>query len=153
MARPSKFTPEVRARIIQALQAGNYQDTACAFAGIAPATYYRWMADAELPDADKELVEFREEVIKARAEAEIRNVAQIQLAAQEGTWQAAAWYLERSHPNRWGRYQRVDVDVTVEAIDPEREREFQEIAHRVFGLVQMDDSLALQEGAPESENS
>ena len=25
------------------------------------------------------------------------------------TWQAAAWYLERKHPDRWGRRERVDL--------------------------------------------
>ena len=146
MARPSKFTPEVRTRILQALQAGNYQDTACHYAGISPATFYRWMAESELPDADPELLAFREEVNKSRADAEARNIALIQQAAQGGTWQAAAWWLERSFPSKWGRYQRVDTNVVIEAADPEREREFEEIAERVFGVVPVERGLEIQEG-------
>ena len=30
-----------------------------------------------------------------------RNVALIMKAAQGGTWQAAAWWLERRHPTDW----------------------------------------------------
>lgn len=106
--RPTKLTPDVQDRIIQALQAGNYQDVACRFAGIAPATFYRWMEQGEDPDADPIYGEFREAVERAKSVAEVRSVAIIQQAAQNGTWQAAAWYLERSAAKRWGRQERVE---------------------------------------------
>jgi hypothetical protein len=51
---------------------------------------------------------FFEDVEAARAASEVRAVTQIQQAAMDGTWQAAAWYLERSQPGRWGR-QRVEL--------------------------------------------
>ena len=98
--RPKKLTPEVSEKIIQALSQGNYQDTAAAYAGIHPATYFRWMNDAEKEDAPPELCEFRDAVLKARARAEIRNVTLIQNSANGGAWQAAAWWLERSAPAR-----------------------------------------------------
>ena len=53
--------------------------------------------------------QFREAVQNARAEAEARNVALIQRAANEGTWQAAAWFLERTAHARWGRRASVEV--------------------------------------------
>jgi transposase len=109
MSRPTKLTPEVQEKIVQALQAGNYQETAARYAGISEPTFYRWMADALDDNAPKELREFREAVENARAAAEVRSVALIQQAAQNGTWQAAAWFLERSHAHRWGRYQRTEV--------------------------------------------
>ena len=37
---------------------------------------------------------------KAEADAEVRNVAIIQRAA-DTTWQAAAWWLERKHKAEW----------------------------------------------------
>ena len=107
--RPTKLTPAVQERIVQAISAGNYQDVAARYAGINPATYYRWMADAEADDAPDALREFRDAVESARAGAEVRAIALINRAAQDGTWQAAAWYLERSHPHRWGRFQRTEV--------------------------------------------
>jgi hypothetical protein len=47
-------------------------------------------------------------------------VALIQKAAQEGTWQASAWYLERCHPHEFGKQEShklehsggVEVNVT-----------------------------------------
>ena len=50
-----------------------------------------------------------EEINNARAEAETRNVFLIQKAAKDGTWQAAAWWLERTSPKRWGRFVRTEI--------------------------------------------
>jgi hypothetical protein len=38
-------------------------------------------------------------------------VAIIQKAANEGTWQAAAWFLERTNPRKWGRHETVEIGV------------------------------------------
>ena len=113
VGRNTKLTTELTEKICEALRAGNYIETACEFAGIVPATYYRWIADSEKPDAGVLLVEFREAVKKARATAEVRNVALIQQAAQDpNKWQASAWWLERSFPNRWGRQQKVTQEIS-----------------------------------------
>jgi hypothetical protein len=47
-------------------------------------------------------VEFSNAVEKAMAEAEVAGVNAIVVAAARH-WQAAAWMLERKHPERWGR--------------------------------------------------
>jgi len=49
--------------------------------------------------------EFRKAVEKARSEAEARTVA-IVAKAMPDNWQAAAWWLERSFPDKWGRRPR-----------------------------------------------
>lgn len=98
--RPSKLTDERVERILEAIRAGNYIETAARIAGIAPSTLHQWRHD--FPD-------FAEAVEKARAEAEGRNVAIVQRAAMS-TWQAAAWWLERSFPARFGRRDRMEVD-------------------------------------------
>ena len=43
MARPSRLTTEVEQRILNALRADSYASTAASYAGIHPATYYRWL--------------------------------------------------------------------------------------------------------------
>lgn len=98
--RPSKMTDEVVAKIIEALRAGNYLETAARVAGITYETLNEWR---------KQFPEFSEAVEKARAEAEARNVAVVQLAGRS-QWQAAAWWLERSFPARFGRRDRMDVE-------------------------------------------
>lgn len=107
--RKPKLTPEVQERLINALLAGNYVETACEYAGISRSIYYSWLAEAEKPRAKKEFLELKDAVGKARAEAEMRNVSKIQKAADKGSWQAAAWWLERSHSKKWGRQQKVEL--------------------------------------------
>lgn len=101
--RPSKLTEETQAKIVRAVQSGNWLETAAAFAGVDGSTVRRWMAKGEPEDAPEPYRAFYTAIKQARAEAEVRAVALIQKAAQDGTWQASAWYLERSHPDRWGR--------------------------------------------------
>lgn len=107
MGRKTKLTPDVAQAIVTAIQAGNYQDTAAAHAGVHPATFYRWM-ERGAADSKAPYREFREAVEKALAFAEVRDVALIAKAA-ETYWQAAAWRLERKFPDRWGRKERQEV--------------------------------------------
>lgn len=120
--RPSKLTAEVQDKIVRAISTGNWLETACAYAGVDSSTVRRWIAKGEAEDAEEPFRTFCTTIKQAKAEAEIRAVALIQKAAQDGTWQASAWYLERSFPDRWGRHRleitgadsqpvRVEVDV------------------------------------------
>jgi len=101
--RRTAYTPETADRIIQAFRAGiKNDDTACAAAGIGRTTYYVWLN--RHPD-------FRDRVEKAKAGREVRWLAIIGEAA--GTsWQAAAWLLERTKPDEYGRV-RIDHGGTV----------------------------------------
>lgn len=99
-------TPERIERIADAIRAGNYAQVAARYGGIGESTYYEWLrrgGEGEAP-----FVEFMEAVKEAEAQAEVRNMALIQQAAQGGTWQAAAWYLERRYPARYGRRDRME---------------------------------------------
>jgi transposase len=110
MGRHTKLTPEMQDRIVQAIQAGNYIEVAAQYAGISKGTLYRWLQNAEDASADDIYRDFRDAVESARSAAEVRNVALIQKAANDGTWQAAAWYLERTSWQRWGRRTMVTGD-------------------------------------------
>ncbi len=130
MARPTKLTEEVHDRIVGALLLGLYQDQAARYGGINPGTFYRWI-DRGASELKKDAIyrEFREAVQKARAEAEARRIAVIHQAAEDGTWQAAAWWLERSFPERWGRRQKVEVThITEDVLDAEIARLEAELA-------------------------
>lgn len=110
MGRPTKLTPEVQDKIVAALRAGNYQETAAVYAGVEPRTFYRWMERGESDDADDEIYrQFRQTVEKAKADAEVRDIALIDKAAHDGSWQAAAWKLERKFPQKWGRLNRTEI--------------------------------------------
>ncbi len=110
IGRPTKLTPEVRERICQFLKAGNTFRTACEVAGIAASTGREWRARGEdrhsAREGDEDFALFAVAVQKAEEEAVARNVALIQKAAAEGTWTAAAWWLERKFPAEWAKVDR-----------------------------------------------
>jgi len=103
-------TPRVRWEVIvERIRSGIPIETAALSTGVSSSTYYRWMAlgedrwsDGKLHRARPQFREFREAATRARAEAESMNVALV-LKGASADWRAAAWYLERSHPERWRR--------------------------------------------------
>ena len=129
MARPTKLTPDLIQEVCNWLKLGYYQEDAATMAGISSSTFYDWMrrgaegqkalesGDSPLPDSpDAEIVEvvdmyleFSEAVKKARAEAEGAHIRNIRKAAENGTWQASAWFLERSFPKKWGKRSTLDI--------------------------------------------
>lgn len=54
-------------------------------------------------------VVLHQQVTRARAQAEVRAMATIQQAAPEN-WQAAAWFLERTAPEKFGRRERINLE-------------------------------------------
>lgn len=120
VGRRTICTPELTEQICQILRAGNYICAACDYVGITEASFHGWakrgrdeLARLENPKAkpnesERIFVEFFEATTRARAQAEIQSVARIRKAAEED-WRADAWYLERSHQQRWGRT-KLDVE-------------------------------------------
>lgn len=106
MARPKGTTklelnPDLQTRIVTYIQAGSYVETAAAAAGICKDTFYAWLKRGAA--GEEPFKGFSDAVEKAAAEAEVRDLAVVDKAARGGTWQAAAWKLERRNPKAWGR--------------------------------------------------
>lgn len=99
LGRPTKRTPARQELIEDALRAGNTRTAAAQYAGISYDVFKRWHDDS---------ADFRGAIERAESEAEIRNVALIQKAASNGTWTAAAWWLERRRPEAYARRERVE---------------------------------------------
>ena len=54
---------------------------------------------------------FWKEVQLAESEAIMRRLARIEKVAEEGNWQADAWVLERKYPDKFGRRDRINVNL------------------------------------------
>lgn len=122
--KPIIPTKALTDRIATLVRAGNFLGTAVRASGISMDTFKRWMDRVSeenlLQVTDKkemkELEPFMflaEEVVQAAAEAEINRVDLIDKAAKLGQWAAAAWWLERRLPERWGK--RAFISQTVNA--------------------------------------
>lgn len=110
----NKLTPQTQARIFQAIRAGNYKNTACAWAGISETTLQNWMKKGRAATDDKDpYARFLAGLNEAIATAEVHNVAIVQKAAEKN-WQASAWMLERRHPERWSRNDKQRIEMKAE---------------------------------------
>ena len=121
MTRPTKLDDNITSRLIEAFKLGQTSiTTACHYAGIGERTYYTWMEKGEA--GEEPYAQFRQDIEKARADAVMSNLIVIRKAAAEGTWQAAAWWLERSMPQQYGR-KAIDIqhsgriDVTINGVN------------------------------------
>ena len=92
--RPTRYTPERVAKILQAIRVGATQRAAAAYAGIDDSTIMRWKH--KYPSLATAINE-------AEGAAMVGWLAKIEQAANEGAWQAAAWKLERRYPHEYGR--------------------------------------------------
>lgn len=98
--RKTRYTPETVERITDALRRGMTHKLACAAARIHVDTFYTWIA---------QYPEFSEAVKKAEADFAQKNLAIIQDAADNGSWQASAWLLERRHPEDYRQRQETTL--------------------------------------------
>ena len=136
MARRTKLTPEVQRRICDNIRLGMTYERAAVCAGVCEKTFYVWKAKGEQARSGKH-VQFLQALQAAETEGEQRHLATIKAAALGGReftetatdydargkvvkakttvkhvlpqWQAAAWILERRHPQRWAKLEKREV--------------------------------------------
>ena len=102
MARPPKLDDRLTEEIARLVRGGTPVTGAAQTAGIGRSTFYLWMERGESTAAqDAPYRKFREAIEKARAEGEALLVQRIQNAAAKGSWQAAAYLLERRYSDNW----------------------------------------------------
>jgi hypothetical protein len=80
---------------------------AAASAGIDRTTLLDWLKRGARHETAA-LSKFATDYAEAEGDAEVKAVDLITAAAKRGQWQAAAWRLERKHPERWGRRERIE---------------------------------------------
>jgi len=131
---PRGLTDEVFEQLLDATRAGAGLNIAAQVVGISPWTVRRWLREAAIlesqgadPDSDIRL-RLAFALPKARAERAVTALKQLEKAAQDPRyWTAAAWYLERTYPEIYGRQDRAPLDWKEElrkmGISPEKAME------------------------------
>lgn len=109
------MTPEITKRITDAIRLGSTYLLAAQYGGISKSKFQIWMRRGEaaielsekteqpIPPDEVPYAEFVNAVHKAEGDALVGWLAKIEREANEGSWQAAAWKLERRYPNDFGK--------------------------------------------------
>jgi len=103
--RPTKLTEKIATNIVATLSEGSFIDTAAKANGVTVQTVYNWMERGEADSVAGKVTDyaaFFEAVTCARASAESNAVKAIRDAMPDD-WRAAAWFLERTFPKRYGK--------------------------------------------------
>lgn len=92
-------------KLLKSIASGNYKQTACRIAGIAPQTLYNLIDQAKAGYIPA--IRLIDALEKAEAFAEGEMVDCVRNAAKSGPqyWAAGMTYLERRQPDRWGKRQ------------------------------------------------
>ena len=106
----AKLTPETKARLIEAIKLGMTNKLAAQYAGIAISTFYLWREKASA--GDPLYMDLMDSLKRAEAQSAAHSLAVIKKAAQDGTWTAAAWMLERRH-----NFRKEAVHEPIQAVD------------------------------------
>lgn len=110
--------PSIQDRICKAVAQGCNYEQAAAFGGIHVGTFYAWMSRGREESDTKDCYRlFFDSVQKARAHCMLKHLANIDKAAEKGSWQASAWKLERVFGMVSKERPEVSVNVAVENID------------------------------------
>jgi transposase len=105
MGRPIKLNEDKMQQICKWLTAGHFIEQAASLSGVSSASIYNWLSRGKEDSNNGEQTiysEFLERVVESKAKAEALFLNTVRQAAQNGVWQAATWYLERSNPS-WNK--------------------------------------------------
>ena len=102
----ASFSLERGMQLVAGLRRGMALKDACKFANIKQYDVKVWLNAARKEDASEELRRFYDEFRSAPASLEYALLGYVLGAAVSGSWQAAAWMLERLWPERYAKVLR-----------------------------------------------
>src|SRR5262245_59106368 len=118
MPAPLLLTPELIAKVAEAAEVLFYTGAVAEAVGIARQTLSRWRNRGRAEEkrlagrrrryqpAESEAIylQLHQAMTAACGRAQLRLCKVIDKAANGGSWQGAAWRLERAGPERWGNH-------------------------------------------------
>lgn len=129
-----KLIRQKQNKFLMYLALGITKKEAANASGIDEATVYRWQADT--------FASFASRVNLAVDYSRRDMIAKIRAHASKD-WRAAAWWLERKHPQEFGEVKKAQLDVNI--IGQLNITERKNITDRFIGLIQNADPFAVQE--------
>lgn len=111
MSRP-RCTQELIDEAVRLKKTGAKNKDIYEYVGISETTFYRWVNQ---PKSDMQR-KLGEELKKAEPVFKAALRSKIMTAAENGSWQAAAWLLERLYPDEYSRKDRIQAEAKVEQV-------------------------------------
>lgn len=154
------MTPELVESICRAIRRGSYIEIAVEANGISRSTFFVWCKRARSNDPNDALYKaFFDAVNRAQCEAELRDTDLLDdmvhgrpASIDEDTGEAIpeikphtgllTWRLERRYPSRWGRSDRVAVDLDAK-VDVTTKVEAMTSEERRARIAELQSKLAL----------
>lgn len=129
--RPSKLTPELIERVEELMAGGRGINSTCGLLGISPSLYYLWQergkreqdrllagrANTKARERERVYLEFLEAITRGKAAKTARAEQTITALVAEGDFKAAAWWLERTEREEYGKS---DVAASKSELDEEK---------------------------------
>lgn len=103
----AKYSEELLNKICDLIKKGLSNKDAVICMGISESTFYQWQIEKP---------EFSESLKKAEMERKLFLITKI-FDASNKSWQAAAWYLERTCPDEFGRQEKIKDVIPTENSD------------------------------------
>lgn len=115
IGRPPKLTHEMIEKIADLIVIGKPIAVAANLAGISESTIYRWLAMGKKKGAKKIYKDLVERVYEACEFSEFEALQVLRQATLEGAnWRAAAWILERRHPEKYAKKSPQDENIELQ---------------------------------------
>jgi len=112
VVRLTKYSPKVHKTIVNLIKKGNSITDAGLLAGLGKDTIHDWLWKGRRePERYVEFASLANDILVAQAERRadaVDAIVTVGQSQQPGTWQASAWYLERTDPENWGRKDKVE---------------------------------------------
>jgi hypothetical protein len=155
----TKYTEEVHKSIVDTVQKGNSITDAALLAGLGRDTVWGWLEKGRRePEKYPEWAQLSADIAKAQANRRVKaveNIVTVGDSQAPGSWQANAWFLERTDPENWGRKDKVEhvgdgtpkTQInTVVLIDGEARETARDLLQRVAGHSGADKSIGSGSG-------
>jgi len=123
MARRTVYTEKLGRALCTQIESGVTLRLAARTQGIARATLYNWLAAGS--EGREPYASFRARLERAQAACDAQRTSCL-----SDDWQAAAWWLSRRFPKRWGSKVRVHIVETAEKMtDAELEAQLKRLGY------------------------
>lgn len=108
-AKPHSLTQAKINKICDLILEGNFIKQAVISSGVKYGTYTNMMAKGK--KGIRPYCEWRDQIEKAKAQAETDKVHILNEQMKQGNVGVIQWWLDRVHPNRWGRTEKIKAQV------------------------------------------